>query len=255
MSDPIPRVPPKPADNSSPTKSPSSTGEHATSEQATDKHATGEHATASGVQALIDTLREQGVSAGQTEAERIIAAAKHDASALIENAQRDAARIRESAQRDLENERRAAHEALQLAARDTALELKSHLVNRFRSELGKLVHNTLSDPEVLRHMLLELAQDTRAHLEQDHRNKPTRILIHTDAKQTGDPLAELTRSVARDMLKDTVTIAAEPSRKHTGMRVQIDNEDVEIDLSDAAITNLLAQHLLPRFRNLLEGTL
>jgi V/A-type H+-transporting ATPase subunit E len=235
MSDPIPRVPPQP----------------------TDKDA---HPTASGVQALIDTLREQGVTAGQAEAERIIATAKREAEALVDSAKRDAARIRESAKHEVDNERRAAHEALQLAARDTALELKSHLVSRFRSELGKLVHDTLRDPEVLKAVLLELARDTRERLEQDHADKPTRILIHTaanqtDAGQTDDPLAELTRSVARDMLKDGITIAADPSRKRAGMRVQIADEDVEVDLSDAAVSDLLAQHLLPRFRDLLEGTL
>jgi len=239
MSDPIPRVPPKPTND---TPQPSTTAKN-------------DHPTASGVQALIDTLREQGVTAGQAEAERIISTAKRDAEALVESAKRDAARIRESAKHEIDNERHAAHEALQLAARDTALELKSHLVSRFRSQLGKLVHGTLHDPEVLKAVLLELAATTREHLEQDHHDKPTRILIHTDAKQTGDPLAELTRSVARDLLKDSVTIAADPSHKRAGMRVQIANEDVEIDLSDAAVTDLLAQHLLPRFRDLLEGTL
>lgn len=238
MSDPIPRVPPKPTNDTS--KS--------------------DHPTASGVQALIDTLREQGVTAGHTEAERIIAAAKRDAEALLESAKRDAARIRESAQREVDNERHAAHEALQLAARDTALELKSHLVSRFRSELGKLVHDTWRDPEVLKAVLLELARDTRDHLEHDHANKPTRILIHTDAKETDadetdDPLADLTHTIARDMLTDSVTIAAAPSRQRTGVRIHIANENIEVDLSDAAVTDLLAQHLLPRFRDLLEGTL
>jgi V/A-type H+-transporting ATPase subunit E len=234
MSDPIPRVPPQPSDKNA-------------------------HPTASGVQALIDTLREQGVTAGQAEAERIIAAAKHDADTLVASAKHDATRIRESAEREVDNERRAAHEALKLAARDTALELKSHLVSRFRSQLGTLVHDTLRDPEVLKAVVLELARDTRDHLEHNHANKPTRILIHTDAKETeadktDDPLADLTRTIAHDMLKNSVTIAAEPSHKRTGMRVQITDEDVEIDLSDAAVTDLLAQHLLPRFRDLLEGT-
>lgn len=229
MSDPIPRVPPQPTDKN-------------------------EHPTASGVQALIDTLREQGVSAGKTEAERIVAAAKREAESLVDSAKRDAARIRESAKREVDSERRAAHEALQLAARDTALELKSHLVSRFRSQLGQLVHNTLQDTDVLKDVLLELARDTRNHLDQDHADKPTRILIHTDANKKGDPLADLTRNIARDMLKDSVTIAAAPSRKRAGMRVQIVGEDVEIDLSDAAVTDLLVQHLLPKFRDLLEGT-
>jgi hypothetical protein len=104
-------------------------------------------------------------------------------------------------------------------------------------------------------VLLELARDTRDHLDQDHADKPTRILIHTDNAQTADPLADLTRTIARDMLKDSVTIAAEPNRKRTGMTLQIVGEDIEIDLSDAAVTGLLAQHLLPKFRDLLEGTL
>lgn len=245
MSDPIPRVPPTPADTSQDTTS-----------EAAKKLA---HPTASGVQTLIDTLREQGVAAGKSEAERIIAAAKRDAEALTERAKSDAARIRENAHREVEAERRAAHEALQLAARDTALELKSQLVSRFRSELGKLVHDTLHDSQVLTEVVLELARDSRDHLERNHAGKPTRILIHSDipsdAKQTGDPLAELTRTIAHDMLKDSVTIAAAPSRQRTGVRIHIANEDIEIDLSDDAVTDLLAQHLLPRFRDLLEGTL
>ena len=207
------------------------------------------------MQALLDTLREQGVTAGQAEAERIITTAKREAEALVESAKRDAAHIRESAQREVDSERRAAHEALQLAARDTALELKSHLVSRFRSELGKLVHDTLRDSDVLKEMLLELAADSRDHLEQNHAAKPTRILIHSDATETGDPLADLTRTIARDMLKDSVTIAAAPNRQRTGMRIHIGNEDIEIDLSDEAVSDLLAQHLLPKFRDLLEGTL
>jgi hypothetical protein len=38
-----------------------------------------------------------------------------------------------------------------------------------------------------------------------------------------------------------------------GVRVQIVDDDLEIDLTAETLTHLLQQHLSPRFRNLIES--
>ena len=40
---------------------------------------------------------------------------------------------------------------------------------------------------------------------------------------------------------------------HGGVRVQVVEDDLEIDLTSEAISRLLLRHMLPRFRNLLSG--
>ena len=40
---------------------------------------------------------------------------------------------------------------------------------------------------------------------------------------------------------------------HGGARVQVVGDDLEIDLSDEAVSALILRHLLPRFRAILEG--
>ena len=79
----------------------------------------------SGVQKLISRIRDEGVQAGQTEADQILKDAKAQAAKLISEAKADAAVTREKATAKIESEKTAALEALRLAARDTTLELRS----------------------------------------------------------------------------------------------------------------------------------
>jgi V/A-type H+-transporting ATPase subunit E len=54
------------------------------------------------------------------------------------------------------------------------------------------------------------------------------------------------------MLRDGVELIP-ANGLHGGARVRLVGEQLEIDLSDVAITHLLCQTMLPRFRRILEG--
>jgi V/A-type H+-transporting ATPase subunit E len=54
------------------------------------------------------------------------------------------------------------------------------------------------------------------------------------------------------MLREGVEII--PSREVPGgVRVRVVGEDLEIDLTDGAVSKLLLKHLLPRYKSILEG--
>ncbi|MEM6429096.1 MAG: hypothetical protein AAF708_07635 [Deinococcota bacterium] len=220
-------------------------------------------ATESGVQALIDKLRYEGVSAGKREAAEIVETAKAEAEAILATAKAESSRLLTHARRHLESEQHAANEALQLAARDTALNLKAQLLAQFRSQLQQLVRSQLADADLLKQLILELAGEARTTLDAQANGQAKNILVSlaeetSDTQDTQTALDDLVGSLTSELLQDGVQLAANPQpntqQGHTGLRVQLVGDNLELDFSDEAVTNLLAQHLLPRFRKLLEAS-
>jgi V/A-type H+-transporting ATPase subunit E len=58
--------------------------------------------------------------------------------------------------------------------------------------------------------------------------------------------------ISSTMLREGVEIIPS-SEVAGGARVRVVGEDVEIDLTEEAISKLLLKHLLPRYRSILEG--
>ena len=55
------------------------------------------------------------------------------------------------------------------------------------------------------------------------------------------------------MLRDGVELIP-ATEVNGGARVRAKGEDAEVDLSDAAVSELLIRHMTPRFRAILEGS-
>jgi len=219
-----------------------------------------EEPTSSGVQALIDRLRDEGVEAGEKEAGRIVAEARERATRILEEARAEAKAERESARAEIEAERKAAQEALTIAARDTVLDLQGEMGRHFAARIRRLVGRELRDPEFLRRLILEVAGRTRPEGGDKERMEillPQEVVGVEDLRRRPEEVTEgtLTHFVlatSREMLKEGVEIRAGADHE-AGIRIRLLDQDVEIDLTEKAIAALLLRHLLPRFRALLEG--
>ena len=66
-----------------------------------------------------------------------------------------------------------------------------------------------------------------------------------------DALTEFMQGVIGDHIRDGLVVNLS-SRTGAGLTVRVVNQDVEIDLTDEAITDLLAKHLLPRYRGIMR---
>lgn len=212
--------------------------------------------TASGVSQLINRLKQDGVAAGQAEADRILAEARQEADRIVGAAEREAERLRTAAKVDAEASVKAGREALNLAARDMVLRLREDLAHHFVDYLGRRIREHATDKAVLEQMILAVAGKARPE------NIETAVLLLPDE---ATDLEELRRSrgaesealtavavdVAGAMLAEGVTIGGGGPR--AGLRLRLEDGEVEIDLSDKAITDQLARHLVPRFRALMEG--
>ena len=213
-----------------------------------------------GVQALIDRLREQGVQAGRTEADRLVAEARGRAEQILAEARAEADAVRAQARSDADTERRAADEALKLAARDTVLALKQDMALRFAQEVKRLVALEMQDHAFLQHLILEVAGRAAEALP---RQAPVEVILPREAIGVEElrakpetaregTLTHLVLGLSRDMLRAGVELAGGGDHR-AGIRLRLTDQDMQIDLTDEAVAVLLLRHLLPRFRALLDG--
>ncbi len=226
-----------------------------------DTTVTGTEATSSGVEALIERLRQQGVEAGraardefigeaETEGERIIKEAKEKAAALVAEAREESERLQASGE-----------DALRVAMRDTVLRMRETLRKRLEGQVRTLVAKQLIDEEFLRRLILEVAGRARDDSKAD-KAKKVELLLPPEAigleelqrrpEELESKLSQFAKEVASATWREGVTIdTLEPGSR--GIRIRLTEAELELDLSDRAIADLLLEHLQPRFRAVMEG--
>jgi len=221
-------------------------------------------ATASGVDELIARLREEGVAAGRKEADEILADARHEARRLLDTANAEARICRENARKEAEAYQAAGEEALRTAMRDMVLEMKNTLSDGFSADVKRLVSHQLQDPELLKQMILEVTGRVRDDAGVDEETAVAVVLpeavIGLDELRrnpeaiAGGPLTDFVFGLTREMLQDGVTFSTSDDVT-AGIRVQLQDKNLILDLTERAIAALLLAHLQPRFRAILEGVI
>lgn len=219
-----------------------------------------------GIEALIDRLKKEGVTAGQSEAENIIKQAREQAEKIINQAREEANTFIDQAHDQIQKEKNAVQDALQLAARNMRLELRQRLIDRFKAEVKRLIHKELTNESTIRQLILILTADTAEQL-QHFRDKeieiklPESVLDFDKIRKNpklleNDPLKDLVQGITSQMLKEGIklTVITEKNNE-VNVKIHLVNEDIEMDLTEEAISELLLKHIQPRFRALLEGLL
>jgi V/A-type H+-transporting ATPase subunit E len=219
------------------------------------------HKLSSGVQELIDRLRDKGIAEGQKQADSIISEAREQAAQIIEKAKKEAGDIMSEAQREAEKYRKNAEEALEIAARDTVLDLKNNLTSRFSRRVSEMVGSTLDNEEFLQKVILEVAGKIRENIDDKEKLE---ILLPADVigleelrrnpeKVKKGSLGKFVLSAAEDMFREGVAIQQGGQKK--GIRIVMVDSKLQIDINERIVTEIMLQHLLPRFRALLEGSI
>lgn len=209
--------------------------------------------TASGVQDLIDKIRDQGVQSAQYEADQLLQSARKQAADIVAKAKADADAEQAKARTEIESFRAASMDALQLAVRDTVLELKARVIARFEEFVKRLVVSATRDEELVRNIVLVLAGHAADEFVKD-KSIQVRIskslLDGETALKAEGKLAIL--GLSSDMLREGLELVSD-DEVEGGARVQIVDDKLEIDLSDRAVSRLIAQRMVPRFKAILEG--
>src|SRR5258708_1860315 len=110
-----------------------------------------------GVEALIERLRSEGVGSGRAEAEKIVKDAQAEAQTILSKAKAEADQIVNRARTEATNLEKAGRQSLEVAARDTALDLKNRLSQLAAREVKHLVNEEVQRQEILEKLIFEVA--------------------------------------------------------------------------------------------------
>ncbi len=209
----------------------------------------------SGVQQLIDKLRGQGVEAGQKEADRIISEANARAREIVDAAKAEADEYRTQARADIQRDAEAAKESLQVAVRDTVVEMRAEMSARFAAQVRRIVAKELQDTEFIRRMILAVAGRAAEAAGDD----PVEISVAEALFGEGHPSPEVQDQLdatifglSAGVLREGVEIKT-AGEGRPGISIRLTGQDVEIDLTEEAVTEALLKHLLPRYRDMARG--
>lgn len=213
----------------------------------------------SGIEQLIGRLRDEGIAQGRRQADALVTAAQQQAADIVAAAQQQAEAVLVKAKEETGKLKAAGEDAIRLAMRDTIVSLEGDLIKEFQNRLNRLVKEVLADPAFLQRLILEVASraapaPTGARAElllpdalvslEDLRRKPEEAKPGT--------LMHFVLSMGEGMLRDGMSFGVADDGG-AGIRVRLIEDDVQIDFTESALSELLLRHLLPRFRALLRG--
>lgn len=217
---------------------------------------------ASGVEKLIQQLRQQGVEQGQQQASELVEEAERRANWLVEQAQQEADQLRRKAREDADRLRRAGEDALKMAARDMQLQLREQLARTFADRVRMQISEQLDSDafirDVIHEVVVQACQDaTICAMPRVELLLPAGVVGLEELRRNPHAYREgkLSQYVQEQLnlqLREGVTLDTHEGR---GIRIRCNGEDAEIDLSDRALAELLLRHLQPRFRAILEGVI
>ena len=215
-------------------------------------------ATSSGVQQLIDRLQSEGVKKGESEADAIVSTARTQAMTILDQARKEADQVVKSAQQEADRTRANGEEAVRLAGRDAILHLTEELRKDFERKLRKLVGHALKDTEFLKQLILEVARrampeesGSRVNLLLPADQVSSEELSQKPDKLAKGSLAKFVLGLGGATLRDGLTFHVADSDV-PGVRVQIVDDDLQIDLTTDTLAHLLFQHLSPRFQAIIQ---
>jgi len=215
----------------------------------------------SGVRELIERLRDDGVKAGREKASQVLQEAREEASRIVAEAEAEAGKILSRARVKIERDQKACMGSLQMAIRDTELKMEAELKGDFAAHVRRLVSLEMGDREFIKQCILAVAGMATGHLVCE--GQAVEVLLPKDLFETDDfgtnltdegkeRMHHLVLGISGDMLRDGVELSPSENLKR-GIRIRLIGEDLELDLSDQAISELLLENLLPRYQAIVRG--
>lgn len=221
-----------------------------------------ETVTSSGVENLIQRLREQGVEAGQVSAEKIVLDAQKRATWIVEEAKLEAEQLISKAKATSDAHQKSGEDALKLAMRDVLLKLRDTLLESFSQDVQRVVGKKMEQEAFLERLILQLAGKVREQLDLESKDEislflPNKAVGVDELKNNPEELKQgtlthFTAAIAADMLREGVSIYAN-NDMNSGLSIRLKEEGMAVEFTDETLSALLLEHLQPRFRALLQG--
>lgn len=189
------------------------------------------------IESFVAKLQTEGVEAGKKKAQQLQDEASRNARQIEAEAKARAEKIIADAKAEAENNLSRGRTELQLAARDTALELRETLTAALNAVLSSQTREQLSDSEFIKTVLVEVV---RAYAQSDAAGKKIQVNLTPEMK---DKLAQWAQGQLSEVdLKGTL--------QQAGFEYTATGATVEVTVD--SVVESLSSLVSPKLRKVLE---
>ena len=194
---------------------------------------------------LIQKIKSEGIEEAERKSEEIIKDARLAASEILNKATQDAEAIIEEAEEGIRKREDSSKIALEQAARDIILNIRTSLTETFNSLIKREYQQVLSG-KTLETVLIKLIEGWQ---ENGMGDTNIELLI---SESDRDALFEGFLSKLNEEIKTGIELKTHPDIEG-GFRVGMKDNHVYYDFTDEGIANVLAEYLNPRFYNFIDS--
>ena len=194
---------------------------------------------------LIQKIKSEGIEEAEKESEEIIKEARLTVSKILDNARQDAEAIIKKAEEEVRKREGIGKMALEQAARDIILSIRTSLTEIFDS-LIKREYQTVLSGKTLETVLIKLIEGWQ----KDEMGELNIELLLSESDRNA--LLEVFLSKLNEEVKTGIELKAHPNIEG-GFRVGVKGGHVYHDFTDEGIAEVLAEYLNTRFYNFIDS--
>jgi len=194
---------------------------------------------------LIQKIKSEGIDEAERKSEEIIKDARLAASEILNKARQDAASITAEAEERIRKREDSSKIALEQAARDVTLSIRTSLTEIFNSLIKKEYHNVLSG-KTLETVLFKLIEGWQKN---EMGDTDIELLL---SESDRNALFEGFLSKLKEKIKSGIELKIHPDIEG-GFRIGMKDNHVYYDFTDEGIADVLAEYLNPRFYDFIDS--
>jgi|ERR1700722_1963723 len=197
------------------------------------------------VKKICDILRRETLEPAENEADQVIRSAKEKAEQIIEAAHRESEKVHLEAKQEIERQKNVFHSSLTQACKQAIDALKQSIEEKlFNQELGRLMTQHTQDPKILAQLVTAVVKGI------EKEGIEAALSIYVPAAVPARAVNVLLAHEILDKLKEKSVLIGPLTG---GIEVKFHKENMTIDISDAALKELVANYIRKDFRELIFG--
>ena len=199
------------------------------------------------VKKICDILRRETLEPAKNEAEEIIRSAKERAEEIVASARKEVEKLMEEARRDIERQRNVFQSSLGQACKQAMESLRQNIEEKlFNQELGRLISKQTQDPKVLAQLIGAVVKGV------EKEGIEAVLSVYVPAAVPARSVNTLLAHEILDKLKEKSVLVGPLTG---GIEVKLHKENITIDISDAALKELVANYIRKDFREMIFGAI
>jgi V/A-type H+-transporting ATPase subunit E len=198
------------------------------------------------VKKICDILRRETLEPAEVEAQQVVHSAKEQAEQIVAAARKEAEKLLREAGQEIDRQRNVFQSSLGQACKQAMEALKQGIEEKiFNQELGRLITKHTQDPKVIAQLVTAVINGI------EKEGVEVSLSVYIPAAVPARSVNMLLAHEILDKLKEKSILVGPLTG---GIEVKLHKENITIDISDAALKELVANYIRKDFRELIFGS-